>query len=256
MKKRMALIIALAILGTNTAVAWARPGDASDPLVTRSYVDKQVAEGLTPLADQMDALQQNLDQLLVRSTALQQQLAELLLSFKDIAAIPEKVAIIKAVKLGWMQGNADRTFRPKAALARRDLALFLVRAKGVPLSRATTKYKDVKVTDPLARMMVTAAEKKLVPARSRFYFGANQAVTRGEMAYYLARNFPELMPKAGTRMPKVKDSSRHWAKTSIQKAVVSGLMPLDKQGKFYPNRLLTRAEAAAIMAKVAAKKNL
>lgn len=256
MRKTAAAIAAIVLLFSNNALALARPGEASDPLVTHSYVDKQVYELLDPAAGQLDQVQQLLDQLQVRSNALQQQVAELLLNFKDIASRPEKLDIIRVVKLGWMQGYTDKTFRPAAALTRIDLALFLVKAKGVPLSQSKLVFKDVKATDPLARIVMTAAEKKLVPPRSRSYFRPVQAVTRGEMAYYLARNFPELMPGQGVKLPVIKDSNKYWGKTQVQKVVASGLMPLDKQGKFYPNRVLTRAEAAAIMAKVAVKKKI
>ena len=81
-------------------------------------------------------------------------------------------------------------------------------------------------------------------------FYPNNDITRAEAASALDR----LMIK-DTRLSVAsgyKDDADigKWAKTAVSEMTTQGLFEGDKDGKFYPNRNLTRSEAAVLMSKL------
>lgn len=74
-------------------------------------------------------------------------------------------------------------------------------------------------------------------------FCPNRGMTRAEFASMLCR----LMPASRSTSHPFKDSYGHWASRSIGRAYNSGWISGYSDGKFHPNRRVTRAEAVAML---------
>lgn len=81
-------------------------------------------------------------------------------------------------------------------------------------------------------------------------FHPNRGMTRAEFAAMLCR----LMPASKSTNHPFKDSYGHWASRSIGKAFNSGWISGYTDGKFHPNRRVTRAEAVAMLNRAMGRK--
>ena len=78
-------------------------------------------------------------------------------------------------------------------------------------------------------------------------FRPDRPITRAEAVMLLARAFPSAA-SANIRFPDV--GADHWAFDAIAKAAAEGLVEGYPDGRFHPNRQLTRKEMAALLARV------
>ncbi|TMV48424.1 hypothetical protein FE783_18085 [Paenibacillus mesophilus] len=83
-------------------------------------------------------------------------------------------------------------------------------------------------------------------------FGPERNVTRAEMAAMLSRAFGAKPRQAGIAFSDVNAS--HWAKESIENAAKAGLMLGYPDARFKPDHTITRAEMAAIAARLSGDK--
>ncbi|GBF75855.1 hypothetical protein PA598K_04288 [Paenibacillus sp. 598K] len=79
-------------------------------------------------------------------------------------------------------------------------------------------------------------------------FRPSNQVTRAELASILARLYAA--EPAASADVELSDIDTHWAATAIRTAVAGGYMQGYPDGTFQPNRVLTRAEIAAILARI------
>jgi len=85
---------------------------------------------------------------------------------------------------------------------------------------------------------------------------ADPPLSRADFAQLLVQTFQlRLLPQ--TNQAKVKDvPESYWAHSDIQIVLSRGVMSCDRQGKFYPNQVVPRTEALAILIKAQGKKPL
>lgn len=79
-------------------------------------------------------------------------------------------------------------------------------------------------------------------------------ITRADLAQLLVKTL-QLRPLSQKVQAKDVPES-YWAHLEIQTVLSRGIMTRDRQGKFYPNQSVSRAEALATLAKAQGKKSL
>lgn len=94
-----------------------------------------------------------------------------------------------AKERGLMEGHADGTFRPDAALSRGDVAIALYRSAGSPAfsAPAISEFTDVEPTHPAFREIHWLQSKEFDRAYADGSYRPARPMTRAEMAGLLAR---------------------------------------------------------------------
>jgi heme-binding NEAT domain protein len=113
------------------------------------------------------------------------------ISFADESSIKPwaKKYIEQATTAGIINGFADETFRPDAAVSRSDMAIMVVRALGLPLEQGDLlTFADAGEIPAYARAYVaTAVKYGLLSGQGNNKFGANKSATRAEAVTLILR---------------------------------------------------------------------
>jgi hypothetical protein len=145
-----------------------------------------------------------------------------------------------------MEGVVDASpmFRPDAPITRAEFAKLLVRAKHAKLLDPpfSMSFSDVPTSDALAQYVYTAAAEKWVYG-SNGYFRPQATVSRFEAVVMLQRAY-RLGTSSKASFADVQGEAATVAGAAQGAGLISG-----NGGKFEPNRPLTRAEAAKLLAK-------
>ncbi|MEE8638630.1 MAG: S-layer homology domain-containing protein [Candidatus Margulisiibacteriota bacterium] len=152
--------------------------------------------------------------------------------------------------LGIMGGYPDKTFRPERALTRSELAVILIKAKGLKTERkGKTIFADVRTQDWFTPYVNAAVSRKYLKGYPDDSFRPNQRVTRAEAAIIFARfSGLYIKPKVQKKVyPDVK--KKHWASPAIAASKQVGYFEYLGEERFEPAQFLTRAEAAEILSK-------
>lgn len=174
-----------------------------------------------------------------------------LITFKDVpnsfwAARP----IEYLATLGIMNGAANGKFYPQDGLTRSDLAVILVRAKGLKVKGGGQKtFSDVNSKSWIAPYINLVVKKMYMNGYPDKTFRPNKMITRAEAAVILA-NFSGLYVKSRVQRKVYPDVAlKHWAAPAIAADKQIGLFEYLGTGNFKPQAYLTRAELAEMLAK-------
>lgn len=152
--------------------------------------------------------------------------------------------------LGIFDGFEDGSFQPTKEMSRGEMAVVLVRAKGLK-GEGTIKYlfADVPKDSGKAEFISLSVEKEYFSGYSDGTFRPEQPITRAEMANIMAK-FSGFHVKSKISNRAFPDLSKeYWAAPAIAAAKQGGLFEyLSGQG-FGPDLNITRAEAAEIVSK-------
>jgi hypothetical protein len=164
--------------------------------------------------------------------------------FSDVpASDPAVGAIGLMASINVLPGNADRTFHPKDAFTREQLATALSVALNLPNLEVTphpTNFSDVTASHPAAGAIAAVTGRNLIPVASATKFQPLDAVTRQDFSVALTKAFhlqgqgPAFMEASG--LPAATQQA-------ISAVLSKGYMTLSN-GAFQPNGALSRAEAA------------
>ncbi|MFD2333044.1 X2-like carbohydrate binding domain-containing protein [Cohnella sp. GCM10020058] len=149
----------------------------------------------------------------------------------------------------YIQGFADGTFRPGAALTRAQIATIVARLAADSSSTAGVQaksYADVSASHWAAADIAAVGKLGLMNGYADGTFRPDQAVTRAEMtalAVKLAQ--PSGAPGAG-----FGDTDGSWAEAAIKQAQGAGWIGGYADGTFRPGQALTRAEAVTLLNRV------
>ncbi|MFB7155875.1 S-layer homology domain-containing protein [Lysinibacillus sp. NPDC056232] len=148
-----------------------------------------------------------------------------------------------------IQGNPDGNFAPNDKLTRLQIALMVTRAKGYSvIDRPDPQLVDVKNEDVYFDIISAAmAEGVFDDVVKGHEFKPNAFVTRAEMSSILSRAF-ELSDISSVEFKDVTTNS--WAYSSIQALVKNEIVFGFADGTFKPERFLSRAEFAVMMARL------
>ncbi|MDP4183128.1 MAG: S-layer homology domain-containing protein [Bacillota bacterium] len=174
-------------------------------------------------------------------------------TFTDLTNISEKEKIIELQKNGYVNGVSSSLFAPKGAVTVAESIQLIVKVLDLNLDavrfikepKATDYFKKAKNDAWYANALITASVNGLdFPSD----IDLRKELSREEFTYYLVRSMElhEKLPMIKIVPPKIADEDKISVnyEGAIQRAIVYGIVKLDKDGKFNPKAKMTRAGAA------------
>lgn len=111
-------------------------------------------------------------------------------------------------------------------------------------------FKDMNIDDPDYRYVKSAYEKGIVTGFNNKNFGPNEVLTKSEIVTLLVRalGFENKAPTPGFYTTFADDRQiPFWAKDGVYVAKEIGILTGDENNRFNPQKLVTRAEASAML---------
>lgn len=147
----------------------------------------------------------------------------------------------------FMQGYPDDTFKPDGAITRAEVSQVLSRLLDAPAKKAPVAFSDVDPDAWYAKAVSELAALGYLKGGTDGKFRPNAPITRAEMAALLVR-FAEGEADAAASFSDVP--AAHWAYDAINTAAAYGWINGVGDGRFSPDRPITRAEAAKLICAV------
>lgn len=168
-------------------------------------------------------------------------------AFIDIDNVFSKDAIIELSNRGIVAGVTANRFEPMRTITRAEFTALIVRMTGLKPSRPYTgKFKDVSPEDWFFPELRTAWEYQFISGISSTKFGPKDDITREQAAVIIYRLFRT--NQAGHAL-EYRDRSEiaEYARPAIQYLTQKGVINGFEDNTFRPQKVLTRAEAAALI---------
>jgi hypothetical protein len=158
--------------------------------------------------------------------------------------------IIRLMQQGIIEGYKDGTIKPNGLITRAEVAVTIVKAKGLQLPSDTkTIFADDKKIPKWAKAYIKSAyDDGIIKGYDDKEFKSSNNITRAEMAAMTMRAFGysessgELQFADADKVPK-------WARGYVAKAVELGIIKGYSDNTFKPGGNITRAESFTILAK-------
>ncbi len=170
-------------------------------------------------------------------------------SFTDTKDHWASTAINWAVKNGLMNGTPGNRFAPNEKTSRGQLVTMLYRLEKEP-TVGTAAFRDVNSNAYYGAAVAWAASNNVVTGYANGTFGANDSLTREQIALILFRyaGLKSADVTAKSDLSSFTDSAKvsGWAAPAMQWAVASGLIE-GNNGALNPQGKATRAEIATIL---------
>ncbi|CAH0118390.1 hypothetical protein PAE9249_00877 [Paenibacillus sp. CECT 9249] len=169
-------------------------------------------------------------------------------TLSDIAAHWAKEAIEKAVRLGFVTGYEDGTFRPNAEVTRAEFAAMLARAMKWEGDGASLSFADRDAIPAWAGTSVAGAVKAgMIQGYDDNTFRSARNVTRAEIAAMIVRALGlKVNPDAELTFADT-DRVPAWAVPYVAAAAEAGLMQGRGNNQFAPGDNAARAEAVTLI---------
>jgi len=157
---------------------------------------------------------------------------------------------------GLLQGNTKTAFDPDMEINRAMFVTMLGRLEGIdPAQYADRPFADVEADSWYAPYVTWAWSRGLIQGRDDAHFDPFSSITREETAVLLQR-LPGTQGNYYSQAQPFTDQTQAsvWASDSLTAVRSSGLMRGYPEGDFAPHRPLTRAEAAALLHRLAQRR--
>ena len=154
---------------------------------------------------------------------------------------------------GILAGETGDAFAPDAPICRAAFVTALGRLAGVDAAAYEGKSVFADVTGETSAYVAWAAEQGVTQGVSQRYFAPQAPITRQDMALMLARYLTAsgAEPGEGEAAPFADgDAVSDYAVQAVEQMHRTGLMQGDDQGNFRPQSSITKAESAAILARL------
>ncbi len=175
------------------------------------------------------------------------------IEFSDIKSNPNKDDIEFAASRDMLCGMGKNEFGPDEALTRGMLVTVLVKLAGIEPARAAG-YEDVVPEKYYSQYIGWAAANGLVAGVGNNRFRPDKAVSREELAVILNNfiKYMDLMPETKNDRVRLSDMENilYWAKEAVKNMVTLGIIPTEPDNRFEPDKLVTRADFAAVLKKI------
>lgn len=153
------------------------------------------------------------------------------------------------VKLGFITGYQDGTFRPDASITRGEFTAIIAKVFNLEVQPGRAALKDVKDTHWAKSMIEAAVSNGIIRGYTDGTFRPNQAISRAEMIAIIGR-IVDLNAVEKNQTISYNDVSGSWNADEIQAAAASGIIEGRDAGTFAPAESSTRAEALTIILRV------
>ncbi|MDD2421113.1 MAG: S-layer homology domain-containing protein [Heliobacteriaceae bacterium] len=159
-------------------------------------------------------------------------------------------AIQEFADMGVARGYPDGTFRPAAPVTRAEFLTLVAGVFDLPPGTAVQPFRDVSQADWFCSQVGAAKLAGIVAGYPDGTFRPDKPVTRVEMvAMVLGAAKDGLMEtQAGAQFPDVDPKS--WLAAPVNRGIKTGIVSGYDDGRFYPEKGATRAEAAALLVRV------
>jgi uncharacterized protein YjdB len=171
--------------------------------------------------------------------------------YKDISKHWAKDSFVLLLSKGIIAGYPDKTLRPNAEVTRAEISKIIIIAAGyIPSSNTDLPYKDSSSIAEWAKPFIKSAmESGVIKGYENNTFRPKNKLTRKEMAVLIINAFGYDIPQN----PKInmKDANKipAWAKGHVAKAIELGIIKGYNDNTFGPDKTITRAEVAAMIAR-------
>ncbi|WP_439020478.1 S-layer homology domain-containing protein [Bacillus thuringiensis] len=154
-------------------------------------------------------------------------------------------AINSMAAKGIIVGTGNGLFGFGDDVTRAQVATFMVKAKGIEAGSTKTPFTDVPESNMYAKYIAAAEANKIMAGLGDNKFGPDEKLTRAQMAQLLVNAYGF---KADDNNKKtfndIDGLSWATAKSSIETLASLGIVSGEGEGKFNPNGVVTREQAA------------
>jgi len=163
-----------------------------------------------------------------------------------------KDAIISLYNKDIVAGTGDGYFRPNNTITRAEFVQMVVKAFGLGMNGDAVNFEDVQNADWFAKAVQIAYANGVVNGTTATTFSPNANITRQDMMVILA-NAAKATGKnltTGNAAFGDADSISSYAKDAVALMTGSGVVYGDQHGNVNPTANASRAEAAAMLARI------
>lgn len=171
--------------------------------------------------------------------------------FADVTTHWAKDAIENMADKGIVNGVGDQKFEPDRSVSRSEFIAMVIRLLGIDDAGDEQIFTDVTSSDWYYSVVQTASRAGLISGRGDG-FDPIATISREEAAVVLINAYEKYKGEATAESLGFadKDSISSWAIAAVEKAVGVGLLKGDDTNTVRPAGVLTRAEAASILARL------
>lgn len=174
------------------------------------------------------------------------------------ADVPESAwyaeAVTAVTNAGLMQGTAPGRFSPDVAMTRGMFVTVLGRLAEANVADLQTKFTDVPAASPYAPYIAWATQNGIAQGVGNGRFAPDAALNREQAAVLLARFLKISDAAPAVTYGDAADISS-WAKDSIAQITALGYLKGDTTGRFLPQGILNRAQAAVLLHRLSLRKD-
>ena len=176
------------------------------------------------------------------------------LKFDDVQGHWAEPVLTNLYRNRFINGVGNNRFDPEKCLTRAEFVEMMILALRLEQKQYAGCVNDVTDGDWYAPSIQTAYDLGSIggPLTLGGYFWPNQEITREEAAYIIAHIAGlKSVTKQEPKQPADLEDISEWAKQSVFQAAEAGWLYGYPDGRFYPKRLITRAEAAVLANRIA-----
>lgn len=171
--------------------------------------------------------------------------------FEDLSQAEWATEYVEALyQAGIVNGKGEKQFAPLAEVTREEFVKMLVLAVDLMPMEGNLAFEDVDGEAWYAPYLACAVQEGLVQGISDTMFGVGMPITREDMSVLAAR---AIAIKTGNKSLMEQTAYKDWeqiadyAKESVARLSMLGLLQGNENGEFCPRRHTSRAEAAKVL---------
>ncbi|MEL7649472.1 MAG: S-layer homology domain-containing protein [Sedimentibacter sp.] len=177
-------------------------------------------------------------------------------SFSDIDGHWAKNWITSAVKLGFVSGYEDGTFKPDRTITRAEFSKLLNSALHIE-NKSDIGFSDVKSSDWFYNEIQKSVASGFFSGYENNTFRPNNPIKREEVAKVVASAMTTGdIDGEGATLLKDYSTIQDWAKSSVNAVYNKGYILGYPTGVYMPSKALTRAEAVKIIYEIVENENI
>ncbi|WP_337104104.1 S-layer homology domain-containing protein [Paenibacillus sp. YIM B09110] len=169
--------------------------------------------------------------------------------FSDVNQHWSKENIDLFVKLGFVTGYEDDTFRPNAPITRAEFAAMIVRVFNLDALSSPQSFTDVKEGYWASQAIEALAANGIIVGYADGTFRPGEEISRAEIIAIISRivDFNAIEKHQAVAFNDIESS---WNANEIRAAAAAGIIEGRAAGSFAPEEQSTRAEALSIILRV------
>lgn len=178
------------------------------------------------------------------------------LPFKDVKDNHWAHEYVKQLfEKGAINGVSEEAFMPEGSIQRQDFVKILIGAMGIEPNSGITVFNDVPVGAYYTKFIMAAYENNLISGTGEGVFGVGNNISRQDAAVIMDRVLKMRgIETSGSNVAFGDDASiADYAREAVANVAQAGIFGGDENKNFNPKNNLSRAEACAILCRLAQK---